>query len=133
MEECVGDLLDGSGHGVGGIDGADDRGPSLIALAVLHTDGLEIRNGDEILPYLACETVLVELLTQDRVCLTQRVQTIAGDRAEAANAESGTRERLTVYHAVRQTECLADNADFVLEQESYGLDQLKLQIVGPTL
>ena len=58
------------------------------------------------------------------------LQAVAGDGAEAAHAQAGAGERLTVDHAVRQAQGLAAGADFVLEQHLQRLDQLKLQVLG---
>ena len=69
---AVGDLLDGGGHGVGGVHRADDCRPALIALAVAHAHALEVGHGDEVLPYLAGKTVLVKLLSEDGVRFSQR-------------------------------------------------------------
>ena len=102
MQEGVGYLLDGGGHGIGGVHRADDCRPALIALAVAHADALEVGHGDEILPDLAGKAVLVELLSEDSVGFSQGVQAVSRYRAEAAYSESGTRERLAVYHAVRR-------------------------------
>ena len=129
VQEGVGDLLDGGGHGVGGVHRADDCRPALIALAVAHADALEVGHGDEILPDLAGKAVLVELLSEDSVGFSQGVQAVSRYRAEAAYSESGTRERLAVYHAVRQTESLADNTDFIFEEQFYGLDKLHFHVL----
>ena len=103
LQQLERNVLDGRGHGVLGVDGTDDDGPAFGALAFGHADRLEIGNGGEVLPYLALETVLRELFAQDRVRFADGFQTVAGDRAEAAYAQSGTREGLTEYHAVRET------------------------------
>ena len=117
VEEGIGDLLDGGRHGVGGVDRADDGRPALVALAVLYADTLHVRHGNEVLPDLAGKAVLVELLSEDSVGFSQSVQAVSRYRAEAAYSESGTRERLAVYHAVRQTESLTDNTDFIFEEQ----------------
>ena len=50
VQHGVGDLLDGGGHGIGGVDGTDDGGPALVAALVLDTDGLDVGHSDEVLP-----------------------------------------------------------------------------------
>ena len=40
MQEGVGDLLDGGGHGIGGVHRADDCRPSLITLSFSHAYAL---------------------------------------------------------------------------------------------
>ena len=52
-KEVIGDLLDGSGHGVFGVDRADDAGPLEAAQAILYANGFIVRNDGEVLPYLA--------------------------------------------------------------------------------
>jgi len=53
VQQGIGDLLDGGGHGIGGIDRTEDGGPAVIPLAVPDTDALEVGHSDEILPDLA--------------------------------------------------------------------------------
>ena len=132
LQKLEGDVLDGGGHRVGGVDSAQDDGPCKGAFAVLDADALEIGNDGEVLPYSALESVLRELFAQDRVRLADAFETVAGDRAEAAYAQSGTGERLTEYHIIGQTQRLADDSYFVLEQQLDRLDQLELQILGQT-
>ena len=132
LQQGEGHILDGSGHSVLGVDGTQDDGPALGALTLGHADAFEIGDSGEILPNLALKAVLREFLTQDRIGLSDSLQTITGDRAQAANAQSGAGEGLTENHVVRQTQRLADNANFILEQQLDRLDQLKLQILGQT-
>ena len=72
VQDLVGDLLDGGGHGILGIHSTDDGGPAFVAALVLYADTLDIGHGDEVLPYLLCQAVLVELFPQDGVGLAQR-------------------------------------------------------------
>ena len=132
VENLVGDLLDGGGHGVGGVDGADDGGPALVAALVLDADGLDVGHGDEVLPDLLSQAALVELVTQDGVGLAQGLQTVAGDGTQAADTQAGAGEGLTVDHGVGQAQSLADHTDLVLEQQLDGLHQLEVQILGQT-
>ena len=132
VQNLVGDLLDGGGHGIGGVDGADDGGPALVAALVLDTDGLDVGHGDEVLPDLLGQAALVELVTQDGIGLTQSLQTVAGDGTQAADTQAGAGEGLTVDHGMGQAQSLADYTDLVLEQQLDGLHQLKLQILGQT-
>ena len=84
MQDAVGDFLDGGSHGVNGIDGAQDGGPTLVTLAVTDTHGFEIGNRNEVLPDLFGQTALVEFLPQDGVCFPQGMQAVPGDGAQAA-------------------------------------------------
>ena len=81
VQQRVGDFLDGGGHGVGGVHRADDGRPALVTLAVTHANTGKVGHGDEILPHLAGQASLVELLTEDGIGLTQSVETVAGDGA----------------------------------------------------
>ena len=56
-------------------------------------------------------------------------QTLARDCAEAAHAEAGTGEGLTVDHGVRKAKGLADYADLVLEQKFQRLYELEFQVL----
>ena len=132
VQDLVGDLLDGGGHGIGGVDGADDGRPALVAALVLDTDGLDVGNGDEVLPDLLGQAALVELLAQDGVGLAQGLQTVTGDGTQAADAQTGAGEGLTVDHCMGQAQSLADHADLVLEQQLDGFDQLEVQVLGQT-
>jgi len=129
LQQLEGDVLNGCSHSIHGVDGADDCGPTLVALAVLDADRLHVGDSDKVLPYLAGKAVLIELLTEDGVSLTQGVETVAGDGTKAADTQTGAGEGLTVDHAVGQTQSVADNADFVLVQQLDRLDQFKLHIL----
>ena len=132
LQQLEGDVLHGGGHSVGGVDGADDGGPCIVALAVSDADGLHVGHGDKVLPDLAGKAVELKLLAEDSVSLAQGVQTVTGDGAKAAHAQTGAGEGLTVDHAVGQTQSIADNAHFVLVQQLDRLYQLKLHILGQT-
>ena len=107
-------VLHGNFHDVHGVDGADYAGPVEGALAVLYAGGLEVRDYGKVLPYLALKAGLGELLAKDGVGLADGLQPVAGDGAYAAHAQSGTGERLPVYHVVRKAEGLSYHADLVL-------------------
>ena len=70
VQNSVGDLFDGSGHGVNGIDSTDDGGPTLVTLTIADTDALKIGNSNEVLPDVV-QAVIVKLLTQDGISLPQ--------------------------------------------------------------
>ena len=89
VQDGVRNLLDGSGHSILGVDSADDCGPAFVAALVFNANALDVGHGDEILPYLFAQTVLVELFAQDSVSFAQSFQTVAGDSTQAANAQTG--------------------------------------------
>ena len=132
MEYVIGDLFDGGGHGVLGVDGADDGGPAFVAALVLHANALDIGHSDEVLPDLFSQAVLVELFPQDGVSLTQSVESVAGDGTQATHAQTGAGERLTVYHRVREAQRFADNANLVLLEKTDRFDEIELKIFGET-
>ena len=129
LQQGKGHVLDRGGHGVAGVDGAQDDRPLERAFAVLDADRLEVGDDREILPDLALQAVFGELFAQDGVGFPHSLEAVARDGAEAAHAQAGAGERLTVDHRIRQAQRRADDAHFVLEQQAQRLHQLKLQIV----
>ena len=123
-------MLDGRGDRVFGIDGADDAGPFKSSLSVLDAGRLEGRNDREVLPDRLVEACLGELFAEDGVGLPDRFQSVTGDGTGAADAQAGARERLAVYHGLRQAQGPADHADFVFIEKLDRLDQLQLHILG---
>lgn len=132
LQERKRNVFNGSRHGIDRVDGADDDRPSVRTLAVLHAHRLEVRDGREVLPNLAFETVLRKFFTKDSIGFTNSFKTIAGDGAEATNTKTRTRERLTIDHAIRETEGLTDHTDFVLEEELNRFDEAELKVVRET-
>ena len=100
LEKLEGNILDGGGHCVTGIDRADDDGVSEGAGVILNADRFEIGHDGEILPDLALKAVLCEFVTQDSVGFSDKLKSLSGDSAEASDAEAGAGERLAVDHAV---------------------------------
>ena len=82
------------------------------------------------MPDFAFQAVLGEFFAQDGVALAEGFQPVAGDGAGAADTQAGARERLAEHHVVGQAQLLADDADFVLEEQFDGLDELELQVFG---
>ena len=130
VQKGIGNFLDGRGHGVGRVDGAENCRPALITLAVLDAGALHVGHGDKILPDLACQAVFIEFLTQNGVGFPQRLEPVAGDGAQAPHAEARTRERLAVDHAFRQAQRIADDADLVFVKELERLDKGEAQLGG---
>ena len=128
FKDIIGDALDCCRHGVNGIDSTDNDGISKGACVVLYADRFEIGNSGEILPNLSRKSVFVEFLTENSVRFTNKLKSLSCDCSEAANAETGAGERLTVNHVIGQTESFADNSDFVLEKEFQRFNKLKLKI-----
>lgn len=69
LEQVEGYILHSGGHGVHGIDRADDHAPLVRALIVTDADGLDVGDRGKILPHLALQAVLGELLPENGVRL----------------------------------------------------------------
>ena len=132
MQHFVGDFFDGCAHCIGGVDRADDSRPAFVSLAVFYTNALKIGNGNEVLPYLARESAIVEFFAQNSICFAQSVQTVARNRAKTTNTKSGAGERLTVNHCVRKSECIAYYANLVLVEKTNRLNEFEFHIFGQT-
>ena len=96
LEQFKGDILNGSGHSVDSVDSADDNAPLVSTLVVADADALDVGNNGEILPHLALQTVLGKLLAQNGIGLADGFQTVAGDGTQAADAQTGAGEGLTI-------------------------------------
>lgn len=107
----------------------DDAAPLERSFTVLNSRGLEIRNHGEILPYFTFQTILRELLPKNGIGLANGFQTIPCDCTRAANAQTRSRERLTVVHLVRQTQLISHHANLVLEQNPNRLTLSKETVV----
>ena len=90
------DLRHDRGHGVAGIHRTDDHRPVEHAFGIAHARGSVIRHDGKELPDGFRKAGAVELLAQDGVGFAERGKAVAGDRAGAADAEAGSRERLAV-------------------------------------
>ena len=132
MQQRIGNFLNRGGGGIHRVDRADDDGPVKGTLAIADAGGLEVGHDGEVLPDLALKTVFSEFLAQNRVALAHSLQTVARDRADAANAETGTGERLTVDHVVGKPQLLADHADFVFIEKFDRLDQFEVELFRKT-
>ena len=81
-----------------------------------NCDRLEIRDCYKVLPHSLIQTGPGKFVAEDRVSLTERLQTVTGDRSKAADAKSRTRERLTVYHFCRKAQLDTAGAYLILKQ-----------------
>ena len=84
------------------------------------------------MPYGFIQTSFSKFFTEDCVSFANCFQTITSDCTKATNAETRTRERLTIYHVVRQAEFYATSANFVFEQLTQRFNQFKLQVFRET-
>ena len=115
LEKLEGDILDGGGHCVTGIDRADDDGVSEGARVILNADRLEIGHDGEVLPDFFIKPRQSKFLPQNSVRFANGFEPVTSYRTHATNAESRTGERLTVNHRRGQAEFSADNAHFVFK------------------
>ena len=74
----------------------------------------------------------MEFLTQNGIRLAYSLQAVTGNGSQTTYSQSGTGERLTVNHLVRQSKLYTACTYFVLEQLAQRLHQFKLQILGQT-
>ena len=125
-------MLDSHFHNIDRVDRADDAGPCKRPLSVHDAGRLEIRHDREILPYFALEAGLGKFLAQDCIRFAHSLQPVACDGSRAAHAESRSRERLTIHHAVRQAKCGTDNTHLIFIEKLNRLHELKLQILRKT-
>ena len=132
MQNCIGDLFDGSSHSIGRIHSTDDGRPTLVAHFITDTNALDIGHSNKVLPHFACQTGVVKLFTQDGISLTQGVQSVSGNGTQAADTQTRAGERLTVNHVVRQAQSLTYHADFILKQQLNRLNQFHGHLVGQT-
>ncbi len=98
LEQFEGHIFHGGGHGVHGIDRADDHAPLVHTLIVTDADRLDVRDGGKVLPHLALQAVLGKFLTKDGVGLPDGLQAVAGDGAQATHTQAGAGEGLAVDH-----------------------------------
>ena len=102
LHQFEGNIFHRGGDGILGVDGTDDDRPVEGPFPVPDAGGFEIRHYGEVLPYFSFQPVLREFFPQDGIAFPNGFQTVTGDGAGAAHAQSRTREGLTVYHVVRQ-------------------------------
>ena len=128
-EYIVGDLLDRGGHGIDGVDCTDDHGPLEAPLVVLDTDGLEIGDDGEVLPYLSCESCLIELFSEDCIGFPDGLESVTGYGSGTTDTESGSGEGLSEDHVVGKSQFLTDDTYLVLEQELDRFHELELHVI----
>ena len=77
-------LLHCGGHSILGVDSTNDDGPIPKTLSVLHSGGAIIGDDCEVLPHLALESCLRELLAKDCVRFPDCFETVACDGPRTA-------------------------------------------------
>ena len=109
------------------VDGAYDAEPLECSLAVLDARGLEVGNDSEVLPYLACKAGLFEFFSEDGVRFPDCFKSVSCDGAGASYSQAGTREGLTEYHFVGETQCGTYYTDLVLVEILNGFNELEIE------
>ena len=89
VQDLIGDLLNGGGHSVLGVNRTDNGGPAFITAFILNANALDVGNSDEVLPHLFVQTALIELFAQDRIGFTQSFQTVTGNGTQTADTQTG--------------------------------------------
>ena len=125
-------MFDGCSHSVNSVNGTDDYRPFEGTSVVTNTYRFEVRNNGEVLPYGFVKTSISKFFTKDCVSFANCFQTVTSNCTKATNAKARTRERLTIYHMVRQAKFYAASANFVFEQLTQGFNQFKLQVFRET-
>ena len=92
MQNGIRDLFYGGSHSVGGVDCTNNSGPAFVAAFILHTDTLNVRHDDKVLPDLFAQTALIKFLPENGIGFPQCVQTVTGNGTQAAHAQTGTGE-----------------------------------------
>ncbi len=104
-------------------------GPAIA----LDADGADVGEEDDgALPDLGVEAGLGQLLAGDRVGTAEDRETVLGDLADDADAQSRSGERLAGDDRLGHAELAADRAHLVLEQGAQGFDELELDVLGQT-
>ena len=128
LQEFKWNIFYSCSHGINSIYCANDNTPFISTLVVAYTYALEIRNSSEVLPYFAFKAVLCKFFTKNRIRFTHCFQTVAGNSAQATHAQTRAWEWLTIYHAVRKTQCFPAFAYFVLKEHFEWFYQFKVEV-----
>ena len=130
VENLVRDSCPVSGHEVGGCNAAECEG-IIVGSEVAHNAyGAHVCQNCEVLVNRLVQTSFSDLVAEDEVSFAQNIQFFLGDVADNTDSKTRTREWLTVYQIIRQTELTAECANFVLEQQTQRLDDfLEVNIV----
>lgn len=115
-QELCGDIGELDGHCVGGDDGADADGVIIGARVAHHADGAHAGEDGEILPDIAVEAGLSDLVTEDPIGFAQYRELFLGDVAQYADAEAGAGEGLAPNELLWHAEGFAYGAHLVLEE-----------------
>ena len=103
------------------------------AAVSLHTDRADVgQQHHRELPHVAVESGSRELLASDGVRLAQDGQSVLINRADDADRQTGTGERVPPHDLGGKAEVQANLPYFVLEQGAQRLHKGELEVVGQT-
>src|SRR5256712_5406332 len=120
LEEVLRETRPVRRHEVLGRHGAERDERAVRAVVALHTDAAHRREDREGLRDGAIEVRRPQLLEEDGVRAAQGVELLAVDRADDADREPGTGERMPPEDVLGNTELRADPPDLVLEEAAQG-------------
>ena len=115
-------------NGIHRIDGTNDDGPSHIALTILNSGGLHVRDDGKILP--RCFFHLADLFSYDGIRLAKSVQPVTCDCTDTANSETRSGEGLTINHVIREAKSFSNYAHFIFVQKFDRLNEFELKSFG---
>ena len=115
-QELCGDIGELDGHCVGGDDGADADGVIIGARVAHHADGAHAGEDGEILPDIAVEAGLFDLIAEYVIGIAEYGDLFLCDIAEYAYAQAGAGEGLAPNELLWHAEGFAYGAHLVLEE-----------------
>ena len=140
-QDVVGKLGPVGGHGIAGLDGAQDDRALVGALVSHDADGLDVRQHRKVLPAGVLGVALaglleealvvgVKLLAHDGVGALQDLQLLLVHRTDDADGQAGAGERLAEDDVLGQAKGQTQRADLVLEEVVKRLDEVKAHALG---
>ena len=118
------------GHAVGGDDGAQCAAALVGALVAHDAYALDGKQDDSRLPYLIIQSVATQGVDEDLVGVLKDAHFLGCDLAEDADAESGAREGMAPEEVGADAEGTAYAAHLILEEETQGLDDAEVHLLG---
>src|SRR5699024_3133236 len=116
LEQIKRHVFHSSRHSVHSVYRTDDYTPFICPAVIPHAHALEIGDHGEILPHLALQTILGKLFPEDGVALPYSLQPVTGNGSQAADAQAGAGEGLTINHGCRQPQSHTAGTDLILEE-----------------
>ena len=121
-----------SGHKVAGLNSSQADNPVVCSTVAHHTDALNRQEDNESLADFVIPTCIAKFFNEDRISFSQKIGVFAFNSAENTNAEAGTRERMTINHFGRQSQCDTEFTNFVFEESAKRFEKLQMKCIGQT-